>query len=56
MEPERETNVFSLLFRDADPLAVDYPEKFGFQEKENRFETLVGKIFTPLLDHLGEGE
>ena len=56
VEPERETNVFSLLFRDADPLAVDYPEKFGFQGEENRFGTLVGKIFTPLLDHLGEGE
>ena len=53
MEPECETPVFSLLFRDADPLAEDYPEILGLQGEENRFGTLVKKIFSPLLDHLG---
>jgi len=56
LEPERESRVFSLLFREADPLDPKYPGNFGLQGEENRFETLFQKIFSPLQDHLETSE
>ncbi|MEE3052574.1 MAG: exodeoxyribonuclease V subunit gamma [Planctomycetota bacterium] len=56
MAPESEESVFNLLFREANPLLAEYPEEFGLLGKENRFDTLVQKIFFPLQEHLGEDE
>ena len=52
-EAERDEEVFSVLYREADPLHEEYPGRCGLQGEENRFGTLVKKIFSPLLDHLG---
>ena len=56
MAPESEENTFTLLFRQTDPLLEDFPEEYGLRDEENRFESLVQKIFFPLQDHLEENE
>jgi len=55
-EAERDEEVFSVLFREADPLHEDYPGKCELQGEENRFEELVEKIFSPLQEYLGKNK